>query len=222
MFNVKKIFLLLMLLSLTACAAGKNEVYQDANMDFGSIRTIAVMPFVNLSRDQLAGDRVRDVLINALLSTEAIYVLPTGEVARGVMTAEISNAFTPSREEVVKLGKMIKAEAIITGTIREYGDVKSGTASANVISMSLQMIETDSGRVVWTASSTQGGITFSDRLFGSGGQPMDIVTVKAVDDLINKLFGPPSKNEAKTDKKSEEKTEKKNEPKSESKGGPKK
>jgi hypothetical protein len=54
--------------------------------------------------------------------------------------------------------------------------------------MSLQMIEAETGRVVWTASTTKGGITFLDRLFGGGGQPMDIVTVRAVNDLINKLF----------------------------------
>lgn len=177
-----------MILFLVACASTTTEMYRDANMDFGAVRTIAVMPFVNLSRDQLAGDRVRDVFVNALLATGAVYVLPTGEVARGIARAEIPNPQTPSPEEIVKLGKAIKAEAAIIGTLREYGDVRSGTASANAISMSLQVIETETGRVVWSASTTKGGITLSDRLFGGGGQPMDVVTLKAVNDLINKLF----------------------------------
>ncbi len=219
MFDLRRIFLFFnILLMLTACASTSHDMYQDSKMDFGSIRTVGVMPFVNLSRDQLAGDRVRDVFINALLATEAVYVLPTGEITRGVTTAEIPNPFTPSPQEIVKLGKMIKAEAVITGTIREYGDVRSGTASANVISMSLQMIETETGRIVWTASTTKGGITFADRLFGGGGQPMDTVTIKAVNDLINKLFGAastPSKGEEEStsEKKGEEATEKKSEPK---------
>ncbi len=163
---LNRIFWYLVLFSLTSCAPTVREIYQDPNMDFGAVRTVAVMPFVNLTRDQMAGDRVRDVFINALLSTEAIYVLPTGEVARGVARAEIANPYTPSSEEVIKLGKMIKVEAIFTGTLKEYGDVRSGTSSANVISMSLQMVETETGRVVWTASTTKGGITFVDRLFG--------------------------------------------------------
>lgn len=173
---------------LSAACASTIEMYRDPNMDFGAVKTVAVMPFVNLSRDQLAGDRVRDVFINALLGTGAVYVLPTGEIARGVTRAEIPNPLTPSPEEVVKLGKAIKAEAIVTGTVKEYGDVRSATTSANVISMSLQMMESETGRVVWTASTTKGGITFLDRLLGGGGQPMDIVTVRAVNDLINKLF----------------------------------
>lgn len=185
---IRKILSCFVIFSLAACASTTSEMFRDPNMDFGSVRTIAVMPFVNLSRDQVAGERVRDVFVNALLATGAVYVLPAGEISRGVVRLEMPNPLIPSPEETVKLGKMIKAEAIITGTLREYGDVRSGAASSNVISMSLQMIETETGRVVWTASTTKGGITFVDRLFGGGGQPMNDVTMKAVNDLIDKLF----------------------------------
>jgi hypothetical protein len=34
----------------------------------------------------------------------------------------------------------------------------------------------------------KGGISLWDRLFGGGGQPMNKITEKAVNDLINKLF----------------------------------
>ena len=54
-----------------ACAA--TDVYRDPNMDFGAIQTIAVMPFSNLSRDSLASERVRDVFMNMLLATGAVY-----------------------------------------------------------------------------------------------------------------------------------------------------
>jgi hypothetical protein len=50
------------------------------------------------------------------------------------------------------------------------------------------MIETQTGKVVWTAASTKGGISIWDRFFGSGGKPMNVVTVKAVDDLISSLL----------------------------------
>jgi polysaccharide biosynthesis protein PelC len=79
-------------------------------------------------------------------------------------------------------------QAVFVGAVREYGEVRAGTAAANVVSVSLQLVETQTGRVVWSASSTQGGITIWDRLFGGGGQAMDVVTEKAINDLINKLF----------------------------------
>ena len=173
---------------MTACATTSSDTYIDSNMDFGAIKTVAVMPFAGLTRDQVIAERVRDVFINKLLSTGAVYALPTGEVARGVARAEIQNPNAPSGEEVIKLGGILKVQAIITGTVREYGEVRSGTTSANIISLSLQMIETQTGKIVWAASSTQGGISLWDRLFGGGGQPMNKITEKAVDDLINKLF----------------------------------
>lgn len=170
-----------------ACAT-TGDTYIDPNMDFGGIKTVAVMPFASLTRDTVIAERVRDVFINKLLSTGAVYVLPTGEVARGVARAEVQNPAAPSGEEAVKLGGIIKAQAVITGVVREYGEARSGTTSANIISMSLQMIETQTGKIIWTASSTKGGISLWDRLFGGGGQPMNKITEKAVNDLINKLF----------------------------------
>jgi hypothetical protein len=138
-------------------------------------------------------DRVRDVFINRLLATGAVYVLPVGEVARGVMRMELQSPTSPTPEEVVKLGAFLKADAVITGVVREYGEVRSGTTTANIISMSIQMIEAGTGRVVWSASSTRGGISFWNRLFGGGGQPVNKVTEEAVDALFDKLLGPPKK-----------------------------
>lgn len=185
-FNLLKISFLIVPFLLSACATG--SIYRDPNMDFGSIQTIGVTPFLNLTRDNIAGERVRDVFINKLLSTGAVYVLPIGEVARGIARAEIQNPAAPSQEEVVRLSGLIKAQAVVTGAVKEYGEVRSSTSSANIISISLQMMEGTTGKVVWTASTTKGGISIWDRLLGGGGRPMNDITDKAVDDLINKLF----------------------------------
>ena len=176
----------LVLALLTSCATG--TTYRDPNMDFGAIQSVGVMPFQNLSRDNLAGDRVRDVFINRLLSTGTLYVQPVGEVARAVSRLEIQTPATPSPEEVVKLSAALKTQAILTGVVREYGEVRSGSSSANLISVSVQLLEAQTGRTVWTASSTKGGIGVLDRLFGGGGRPMNDVTRDAVSDLIVKLF----------------------------------
>jgi hypothetical protein len=183
-----KIFLILSVFFLTSCATSSRDVYIDPNMDFGVVKSVAVMPFVSLARDPVVADRVRDVFINKLLATGAVYVLPVGEVARGATRAEIGNPSAPSPEEVVKLGGILKVPAIITGTVREYGEVRSGTASSNIISLSLRMIETQTGKIIWSASSTEGGVNMWDRLFGGGGKPMNVITEKAVNDLIRKLF----------------------------------
>ena len=180
-------------MSATVCTAQVSDVFRDPKMDFGSIQTVAVVPFSSLSRDQVAAERVRDVFINRLLASEAVYVLPIGEVARGISKLELQSPTSPTSEDVVKLGALLKADAVVTGVVREYGEVRSGSTAANIISMSIQLLEAGTGRVVWSASSTKGGISFWNRLFGGGGQPLNKVTEEAIDALFDKLLGAPTK-----------------------------
>ena len=176
----------LLLLLLAACASERR--YQDKSMDFAAVRTVAVLPFQNLTSATTAHERVRDVFSNMLLSTGALYVLPAGEVGRGINRSGVAVASAPSREEFIALSKMLAADAVITGVLKEYGEVRSGNSSANAISLSVQMVEAGTGKIVWSASTTKGGIGFFDRLLGGGGDPMNKVTEDAVRDLLNQLF----------------------------------
>ncbi len=185
---MRKIMPVLMFVLLAACGNTNSNVFRDPEMDFGVIQSVAVLPFANQTREQTAADRVRDVFVNKLLFTGGIYAAPLGEVKRGVMRAAIADPTAPSPEEVVKFAAIVKVDAVITGAVREYGEVRSGTAVSNVIAISVQMLEAQTGKVVWSASSTKGGVTIGDRLFGGGGEPMNNVTEKAVDEVIDKLF----------------------------------
>ncbi len=173
--------------ALAGCA--RQRSYHNRDMDFGSIKTVAVLPFWNLTKDNLAADRVRDVFSNMLLSTQAVYVLPPGEVGRSISRLGLGAGATPTMEEMVKLGGLLKADAIITGVVKEYGEVHAGNATANVVSVSVQMYETSTGKAIWAGTSTRGGIGWAARLLGTtGGDPVNDVTEQAVDDLLNQLF----------------------------------
>lgn len=179
---------LLVGLTLASACGGARTTYHSPVMDFGVVERVAIMPLANLSRTEGAADRVRDVLTTMILATGAIYVVPRGEVARGIDRLGVRDPTAPSAEEVVKLGPVIGVEAVLTGVVREYGEVRSGSASANVISLSLQMLETQTGKVVWSASTSKGGVGLSERMLGGGGQPMNAITEAAVAELIKALF----------------------------------
>ena len=186
--TTKNILAVLILLCVGACAGAGSVKYRDPNMDFGAIQKIAVLPFANLTRDEKAADRVRDVYVNMLMATGGLYLLPPGEVARGISRAQPTDPKAPSEEEIKRLGGILGVDAVFTGVVKEYGEVRSGSVSSNLISLSLMMFEVKTGDIVWSASSTKGGVTTTDRLFGGGGNPMNIVTEEAVVDLINKLY----------------------------------
>lgn len=182
--------LLALVLATGGCAstATSEASYHDSGMDFGQIQTVAVMPFENLSSVSQAGERVRDVFMTRLQATGSLYVLPPGEVLRGISRGSVQNPVAPNAEEVISFAKVVGADVVITGTVIEYGEVRSGTASANAISVSLRMLEAQTGKVVWSGSATEGGVSTSDRLFGGGGRPMDTVTERAVGELLQQLF----------------------------------
>lgn len=167
---------------------GGNDVFRDPNMDFGSIRTVAIMPIMNLTKDQQGADRVRDVLVTAILASGEYYPVPLGEVAKGISTTGVAYPLIPSPEEAIKLGKQIKVDGVITGVLKEYGEVRSGSTNSDVIAISLQLMETQTGRVVWSASSTKGGVTLVDRMFGGGGNPLNTITEKAINELVSNML----------------------------------
>jgi hypothetical protein len=173
-------------LLLASCTPKQD--FTSEQMDFSAVRTVAVLPLQNLTSDDQASERVRDAFMVVLLATEGIYVLPPGEVARGINRVGIRTPATPTVEEIIKLQGVIGVDAVITGVLREYGSVRSGSAEANLVSLSLQMVETQTGIIVWSGASTRGGITMTDRLLGSGGQPMNDVTIQVLNDLLNQLF----------------------------------
>jgi hypothetical protein len=182
----RRIALLAALAALGGCAHGRT--YHDQAMDFTTIKTVAVFPLANLSRENVAADRVRDVLTSTLLATGAFYVVPTGEVARGIVRVNVAIATAPTPEEVVKVAKLISADAVIVGAVKEYGEVRAASSVANSISMSLELFEAQTGRVVWSGTTTKGGVGATERLFGGGGAPMNHVTEEAVDALLDQLF----------------------------------
>ena len=179
---------LILLIPLIGGCAGRGVKYHNPEMDFASLKSVAVLPLSNLTKDQYAAERVRDVFITMLLATGSMYVIPPGEVFRGLARAGMADPTHPSAEEVKRLAGIVSVDAVITGTVREYGEVRSGQTAANTISVTLQMMEAQTGRVVWTGATTKGGITFKDRLFGGGGEPLEEVTRVAVEDLLDKLF----------------------------------
>ena len=186
------IVLIAILMSTWGCAKkhrGGDATFHDPDMDFGLIQSVAVLPFDNLAGSGGdAAEKVRDVFMTMLQAQVDVYVVPPGEVARAISRVQPEIPHAPTAEEAVRLAQNLEVDVLISGALLEFGEVRSGGASANVCSVSVRMIEGQSGRVVWSASATRGGVGAGDRLVGGGGQPQNIVISKAVDDLLNRLF----------------------------------
>jgi hypothetical protein len=179
---------LLALLPAPPALGADDLTYHDPNMDFASVEAVAVLPFENLTNSAHGAETVRDVFMTMLQATGSIYVVPPGEVSRGLTRLSLREPAAPSSEEVKQLAGIVGAQAVIVGTVSEYGELRSSGTAANVVSFSIRMIEADSGKVVFSASASEGGVSLKERMFGGGGRPMTDVTRRAVRKLLDRLF----------------------------------
>ena len=158
----------------TACAG--RRTFHDDEMDFGAVRVVAVMlPLANLTRDNMAGEIASAMPANMLPASGAGTSCP-----RAVMRHHEGGGRDPRGAVGRGVGEArpgLEGGRDHHGRRREYGEVWSGTTTANVVREHSDDRDGD-GRVVWSAVH-QGRITVTARLFGGGGQPVNHVTEEA-------------------------------------------
>lgn len=177
-----------MILSLAACGGNRPTSFIHPRVDFSFFKKVAVLPFQNLTTDQFAPERVRESVAAQLLATGAMDVIEPGQVLLVMRQLNLQPGTPLGIEDLKKLGKALGVNGVIMGTVKEYGEVRSGSVSAPVVSISLRMIEVDSGTIVWSVSNTAGGISTTMRLFGIGSSTMSEVTRTVVRQSLDTLF----------------------------------
>jgi TolB-like protein len=181
----KKALLFLSLILLVSCAK-KQTVYFHPDVNLAYVKKVAVLPFENLTKDDKAGDVIRDVFVTELLSSGLFEVIAYGETLRALKEGEVKLGEGLSTAEAKKMGKRLGVQGIIAGTVNEFGMTGQDLPIAEA-SISARMIEIPSGVVVWKASRTVKGVTLIYRLFGLGGKSRVEVAAQAVRDLVGTL-----------------------------------
>ncbi|MDY6842981.1 MAG: CsgG/HfaB family protein [Thermodesulfobacteriota bacterium] len=157
--------------------------------DFTFIKKVAILPFVNLTNDKFAGDKVRDIVTTEVLSRGFFDVVEWGEVSR-VLGEESKGLSTEIDKETAKrIGKRLQIQAIILGTVEEYGTSRGGGRSSPEVAISIRMIDINSSKILWQASYDKKGGGVISRLFGVGEKSISEVARKLVKEVLDTLFG---------------------------------
>jgi hypothetical protein len=145
------------LLLLTACGSSARFVDQEA--DIAYYERVAVAPFMSLSQDQLAGQKVADIFFAELLETGFAQVVEPGQLLAAMIKARGGTPLTNpwSTEEIAKLGAEIGIQGIFMGTVRDYRMEQVGRDSFPHVSLEIRFVDATSGRIVWTADQTRRG-----------------------------------------------------------------
>jgi len=171
-----------------ACAGGIQPTrFTHPQVDFSFVERVAIVPFENLSNDQQAGVRTTRLLITELLASGAVDVVEPGEVEAAMARLQ-GRTERPSKEQIVSLGQSLGVQAIIAGTVAQSEVVRSGGTGIPVVTLDAQMVEAESGAIIWAATHTEKGSGFSARVLGTGGEPISQTTRRCVRKLLNTLL----------------------------------
>lgn len=117
-----------------------------------SISKVAVMPFK--APTELIGVAVSDQILMELLRTERYELVERGQMAQVLGEQELSLAGL-SAGQAAEVGAMLGAEGVIIGTVSEYEKVAYRGKTIPVVGISARLIDTKSGKIIWSSDLAQ-------------------------------------------------------------------
>jgi TolB-like protein len=173
------------LITVTGCRSiGPSWFYVRQDTDFSFIKRVAVLPMENLSNDKFAADIVSDLVVSELLASGLVDVVIPGDVTAALNKLDIKSISSPSAEQIKALGKALRVEAVITGTIEQYGETTFGNVSSPEVTISFMMTDVGSGSIIWSVTKTRGGLSFMAKHFGARSETLSETVLAVVREAI--------------------------------------
>ncbi|HMK49896.1 MAG TPA: GNA1162 family protein, partial [Thermodesulfovibrionales bacterium] len=120
--------------------------------------------------------------------SRTIDVIEPGEITRAVRELKLKSLGSMRVAEVQEVGKASGADAVMMGSIESYGISKGVSVSYPEVTVNLKLIESSTGKVVWSVHHTSGGAGFWTRHFGSEGRSLGECVKEVVREAMNTLF----------------------------------
>ena len=191
--NGTRFLLLFILVAVTAGCGGATIKYINPSANLSYIKKVAILPFNNFSEDKYAGEKTRSALTIDLMSRHVFDVMEQGEVSKvtGMIFREEGfeegRAVQMDKEMVKMLGEKLGVQAVMLGSVNEYSGSKGGVSN-NVVSVSIRMIDTSSGIILWQANTTEVGNSTFRKMLGIDQVEMSILTRDAVRRAVSTLL----------------------------------
>lgn len=190
----KKTFCVLLLmgvsLGLAGCGfpfMGKSKAFVRENVDFGFVQKIAVLPVENNSKDEFAPELVRDITITRILAMKLFDVTDKGLVDSFLREEAIDPGKPLDVSTIKRLGQKLNVQSLLLTTLDIAADSRKGTMSYPEVSVTLRLLEVETGLVIWQAGGHQSGDSVWRRLFGLAGRDKYQVTVSLLEDILHTI-----------------------------------
>jgi len=179
--------LLCILFLAHGCRSAGPSFHIRQDVDFSTIKRVAVVSFENMSSEKSADEIVKYMVINELLLSGLVDVVVPGEVRAAMNKLDIKSGSSLSAEQIKALGRELKVQAVFLGSVFKYGETRDGNMSVPEVSINFMMAETFSGNIIWSVTRTRGGASFMARHFGAQTETLTETAMSVVRDAVQTL-----------------------------------
>jgi hypothetical protein len=154
--------------------------------DMTLYQKVAVLPFTNLSPQPLAGERVTRIFVTELIIADRYKVVEPAEF-RAVLKDMDAQPTADGSYEADKLkaaaGK-VGATGVIRGAVTDYQVQRNGQDEFAVLSFDAELMDVESGNVVWRGSITRRGKSRFPIIGGTSASTLGSLTQDACVELV--------------------------------------
>ncbi len=151
----KTFFLMGLALFVFGCATADEKYFLKAETkanvfvspDKTSVQKVAIMPFK--APTELIGSSVSDLFVTEMLRAGKYTLVERSQLTTVLKESELSLAGL-SAASAVEVGNMVGADAVIMGTVDEYGTVPYRGDPYASIGLSARLTDCKSGKVLWS------------------------------------------------------------------------
>lgn len=146
--------LLAVFMLLAGCASTSGSGAHDASYDFAGIDRVAVVG-IDVAGGSEASENQFGIMFNQVLLRKGYSPVERQQINEIIAEQEFQNSDMTRTSNAVELGRILNVDAVVVINVPRYGEH---------MEMSVQMMDTESAAVVWSASGaakTGGGLTGS-------------------------------------------------------------
>ena len=146
-------------LGMMVVGCGGPARFVDPEADIPFYERVGILPFETLSNDRAAGMRLTSVFFTEVLNVEFAEVVEPGQFLAAINIVRPGTPVTNpwSTAEIARLSAEAGVQAVFMGTVREYEMTRVGRESFPLVSVEVRLVDSATGRLVWSASDTRRG-----------------------------------------------------------------
>ncbi|MHB0996599.1 MAG: GNA1162 family protein [Elusimicrobiales bacterium] len=148
-------------ISAAALLSGCNhaQVILNKGSEAAKPMRVAVLPFSPEPSHPRSGELAYESFSTYLMGVSSYRVLDRGALEQVLKEQNLNNSGIFDQREAVQIGKLLGAEGVIVGSVHEYVHRKGLMFPPAKVTITARLINTRTGEVEWSASSTRGGAT---------------------------------------------------------------